>query len=161
MHMVFPPPTINMLHHFAIVFFKAPNSWKTQLQLRNETSTFLRRHSPFKEIIVNGVDDIQKFFQQFLQLHDMANNFVDVGLPQWENRATIPAHQLAICAKEQGLNPPPLTFHCDIQVQHSAQRFRRRATVATLSQLGRSSGCHCSLYDVMELFYYMEAITAV
>ena len=141
-------------------FFRADPMSKKGAQLRLEVLSFLRNHPRPEAIIVNDATDITKFFSDFLQCPVSDSSFVDVGFPCWEDRAGLLGHQLAILSKERRLNPPPLSFCCNIQTNHSASRFRRKSTVSTLSQLGRSSGCHCSLYDVMELFYHYEGVTS-
>jgi len=144
---------------FSHCMFHACNASKTPQQLRRAVHLFLQKYAHPSEIVVNGVDDIRQFFQHFLKINEAETSFTDVGLPHWEYRPLLVSHQLAVLAKERHQNPPPLNFNCNIRKQHTAGEFRRKATVATLTQLSRSSGCHCSLYDVMELFYYVENIS--
>jgi len=143
---------------FCHCIFQANCASKLPTSLKIAVQSFLQKHLQPSEIVVNGVTDIHQFFNQFLDYDLPLEKFLDIGLPEWASRPTLLAHQLAVLAKERCQNPPPLRFNCNMRTQHGGTQFRRKASVNTLSQLSKSSGCHCSLYDVMELFYYVEEI---
>ena len=131
-----------------------------QTEIRDKVTVLFQQLENLDTIYANGIVDIQAFFTSYLNIAIKPELLKDVFYPTWDERATLYSHQVISLAKQRRLPPPPLTTSpCHFKEVHKYYDPPIR-TINTLAQLARKAAkCHCSLYDTMEIYYYITKPT--
>jgi hypothetical protein len=143
------------------IFRPAPVSLsKSSLQFT--IKAFLHSLPGVNQILANGIKDIVEFFSDFLQYQVKSGSIQDINYPAWDARIMLPSHQLVALFKEKEIPPPPLKCACKIHLIHSYYNPGAKQKNNTFNQLVRKMArSHCSLYDAMEVFYYVNEIGSI
>ena len=125
--------------------YLAKHGLRDEGALRHDFSEWLRSH-PYDEILANDPSKESVFLNLPIS---------DVCLPPWQDRGVLSSHQRALSLKRRAIPINGIT--CSSAHSHFLNWLPRRPHAPSPTDvIKRDFGHHCSLYDCMELYFFIS-----